>query len=152
MVYRVKFHDVDVEELRISNVPEKPPRVPTGPHVSWPFFSDAREIEAKPILKTLTYSYDGAQARCDVGAQILNSAGWRPNCTAAHSVNFARVPPPRFLPDAPVVIGSPESMRSVSADQAEGLTKSLNAARSSLKVFASAFSSRDMEQAVHMQK
>ena len=94
MVYKFKFYDVDVDEQWPFSIVDMAPRVPTKLQILSPSFSDAREIEAETILKALTYSYENAQPWCDVGPQILNSTGWRPDCATAHLANLARIPPP----------------------------------------------------------
>ena len=128
-----------VKEVWFFNVLEKAPMAPSKHQVESSFYSNAKEIEAKPLLKSLTYSYDDAMSWCDVGLQILNLSGRRPDCAVAHSVDLLRILPPRFLPGAPFIVQSPEHMRYLSTEQSQGLDIWLQERRPSLTIFVGAF-------------
>ena len=80
-----------------------PPSTPGFLEVRSTFYSDADEIEDKPMLKQLTYQYENVNSWSDIGAQRLHSAGWRPDCVLPQKVNIDRVLPPQFPCWAPVV-------------------------------------------------
>ena len=75
------------------------------------FFSDAKEIETKPMLKALTYASEPATAWYASGAQLLGLSGWRPDFKVAQEVTVPRALPPSCQPESPIIIGSPDSMQ-----------------------------------------
>ena len=85
--------DIDVAETWIFSVLEEPPACPRELSVRPVFYSDAKEIEAKPNLKALTHTYEKTKNWYAAGAQILSASGWRPDCTREDSVNLERALP-----------------------------------------------------------
>ena len=98
------------EEWSISVLPAAPIAPPkfSAPSV---FYSDAREVEAKPNLKQLTYNYHHATTWFIAGAQILAASGWQPDCTRAKKVNVSRTIPPPVQLHAPIITHSMDHMR-----------------------------------------
>ena len=84
-----------------SILPE-PPAASRDLRISSVFYSDAKEVGAKPNLKALTYSYERAHSWRHIGAQILNASGWRPDCAQAQDTNIERILPPRPSEGAPL--------------------------------------------------
>ena len=100
-IFQFRFYDVAVRESWIINTLQKEPVVPGFLDIPSVFFTDAKEIEAKPILKGLTFGYERATTWFLSGAQFLGLSGWRPDCTVAQTVNFARTSPPRNAAGCP---------------------------------------------------
>ena len=75
-VFAYGFEDVDIVEDWSSEVLPKAPMPSRLLRTSSVFFSDAREVEAKPNLKALTFTYNRATTWHHVGAQILHASGW----------------------------------------------------------------------------
>ena len=74
-----------------------------------------------------------------MGAQLLNAAGWRPDCTVANMTNLARVLPLGLAPGAPLIIGHPELMTNLNKENAEELSLWRKGKGGKLRIFASAF-------------
>ena len=85
-----------------------PPTFPPDSRVCSAFYSDAKEIEAEPLLKVLMYTFERAGTWHDIGLQLLNASGLRPDCTQAYWSNFERALPPRPSEGAPLVIQATE--------------------------------------------
>ena len=94
--------DVPINETWHITTLEQTPNLPGFLQTRSIFYSDASEIESKPMLKALTYGYEHATSRYIIGAQILSASGWTPDCTEPDGIIF--YPPPsqhrsHFLPN-----------------------------------------------------
>ena len=68
------------------------------------FFTDAPEINAVPDVKNKTYNFRGCTTWYDIGLQVLNQSGWRPDCSRMNAVNIERTLPPRPREGAPLIV------------------------------------------------
>ena len=72
------------------------------------YHTEADLIEDYPILKTNTYSFEGANTCRDIGMQVLLAAQWRPDRARAQPINVRRLPAPRTSKGGRILIGPPE--------------------------------------------
>ena len=138
MIFEFRYLDVDLpEEWEVSVLPAEliDPRFLDIPSTS---SSSAKEIEAKPTHKALTYNYETAQAWYTTSAQIISASGWRPGCTIAHRINVLRILPPEHT-TSPIIINSVEGMRHLAS--VPGVSKDDQSAygKSRLAIFAGPF-------------
>ena len=91
---RLKHHDYDVpEEWTIQLLPMEP-TLPPSYWIHSVFHVEAREIENKPNLRDLTYRFQHTKSWMDIAVQILNRAGWRPDCSLDSDLDMTKMLPP----------------------------------------------------------
>ena len=97
---RLRYLDYQVAENWCFQVLENRPCLRGDLKVRSVYHSSAQEIRSKPNLRSLTYDYIGATSWMEVGVQIADASGWRPDCSA--SFNAIGVPsmPPSTPPTA----------------------------------------------------
>ena len=56
------------------------------------------------------FRYEKEESWLRIGLRLLTSIGWRPDCAVSHSINLAKVLPPRLKSDAPLIFGTPTAV------------------------------------------
>ena len=105
---KYRFCDMCITEQWLLGLSKTEPMTPGFLRVPFTFFSDAKGIDAKPMLKGRTHAYAKGNTWFVSGTQLLGASGWQPDCTVANHINIKRILPPICSPTSPIKISDPE--------------------------------------------
>ena len=104
--------EIEVKETWLCYLLSGPPELPDRFRVRNTFFTNAPEINSQPSLKDQTYNFRGCDTWYAIGLQLLEAAGWRPDCVQADVLNVVRSLPPKCVhTGAWIAVGRAETMR-----------------------------------------
>ena len=91
---RLRYLDCHVAEHWCFQVLKEPPYLPEALKTRSTYHSNAQEVQNRPNFRALTYDYVGAKSWLEIGVQIADASGWRPDCSASfNDIGCPTMPP-----------------------------------------------------------